>query len=245
MTKIEVIVTAVAPEFQVVYDQLSERKWNLDKPEFQLRDVSGAWHGRPVRLLQCGIGPVTFSRNWDQAADQIAKVHAGQKVHVTLIGVCGALREGIAGGEIFVGSHFLDGRDGRKFPHGSPRELQGAKGVSHGHYLCLDRVAETEEEKRGLGTEWSADVVDMESFCFADKCRWVGFDYQVIKVVSDDISQPLPPVNQARRTSGEYDLAAMAKIWKTWSPEKSRISRESLYSSLEILMKYCEKVLHE
>jgi hypothetical protein len=83
----------------------------------------------------------------------------------------------------------------------------------------------------------------MESFAFAEGCKATGVEPRVQKVVSDDVTQELPPLNLARRADGEYDLASMAKIWKVRTSEQARAARENLYLSLTALADFYEKDL--
>ncbi|MBX9769132.1 MAG: hypothetical protein K2X47_17790, partial [Bdellovibrionales bacterium] len=236
-----VVVVAVGPEFQAVYDRLPDRKWMVDEMNRQHREVLGRWNGKMVQLLLCGLGPVTFARNFSGTVIRSPRV--------SLIGVCGALRGGLTRGDILQAQHVIEEKTGAVVLAGaevaSSAVEQGfperAEGVVVGSYLCVDSVAETADEKARLGARWKCDAVDMESYPFLKRCSQLGLRAQVLKAISDDVSQSLPPLNQARLSSGDYDLTAMGKVWKMWTSEQTRQARENLFLSLGKLLSLFEE----
>lgn len=233
-----VVVVAVDPEFQAVYERLQNRQWLVDEKERQCREVIGTWGGKTVQLLQSGLGPVTFARNFGASS---LKAH-----RVSLLGICGALREGLGCGDIVGATEVIDEALGARWGRVNSDSLPmtdtafGAPVMINGSFLCMNRIVETPADKLKLGIQWKCDVVDMESFPYVQRCFELGVHGQVLKVVSDDVTQNLPPVNRARLNNGEYDLKALSQIWKKQSVDASRAARENLYLSLENLLSVFE-----
>ncbi len=229
----QTIVTATGPEFQAVFDQLEKKEWICDDPANQFRDVRGFWRTARVQLLQCGLGPVTFGRNFERSEIKGSRV--------SMIGICGALRDGLKTADVMLATHVTDQRSGELLVL-PESDRGGTEGFIHGalmaQFLCFPQLAETENEKRNLGLRWGCDVVDMESAPFVKHCRALGVQCMVLKSVSDDVSHDLPPLNRARRDSGDFDLPAMAHIWKNW--EKAGSLRENLYVSLRSVLRVFE-----
>lgn len=237
---VHTIVTATGPEFQAVYDRMGSRKWIRDDSRGQCRDVRGYWGSARVQLLQCGLGPVTFARNFQQS-----EVMAN---HVSMIGSCGALRVGLEAANVMLATHVTDAVSGERIALAPPvvrgDSAEGTTGgVVSAQFLCSPRIAETEPVKRDLGRRWGCDVVDMESAPFVKQALRLDVRYLILKAVSDDVSEELPPLNRACMDNGEFDLQSMARIWKGW--EKSGSVRENLETSLGAVVEVFESAFLE
>jgi adenosylhomocysteine nucleosidase len=81
-----------------------------------------------------------------------------------------------------------------------------------GRVLTTNRVIDTPEEKRALGSEHRALAVDMESFAVATICQREKTRFLSVRVITDSVNRTLPPDidHLVKRTSTAGRLGAAA-----------------------------------
>jgi adenosylhomocysteine nucleosidase len=100
-----------------------------------------------------------------------------------MAGFGGALRDGLAVGDVVTPAEVADDRGGR----------WACAGGGPGRLLTASAVAATPAEKRSLGDRFSADAVDMESAAVAAACAAAGVPFRAARAVSDAVDVGLSP----------------------------------------------------
>ncbi|MBX7103247.1 MAG: hypothetical protein K1X57_04160 [Gemmataceae bacterium] len=105
---------------------------------------------------------------------------------VILAGFAGSLQPTVRVGQVIVADRVFDMATGESWPATvRPRGYSST-------VLCSPRAIGDSTEKRRLGVEYKADVVDMESAPFARICSERGVDWGVVRAVSDDVATDIP-----------------------------------------------------
>jgi uridine phosphorylase len=133
------------------------------------------------------------------AAEALGKACA---VGVVSVGLCGALNTRFELGSVVQASEVIDGRGGR---WAAGRVHGGAAAV---RVLSLDRVVVTAAEKRRLGAESGAEIVEMEAAAVAGRAAELGVAFYCVKAVSDGAEEELPlDFNHSRDSEGRFSRA--------------------------------------
>lgn len=136
------------------------------------------------------------------------------------VGYVGALDPAYEVGRIFLARQVRRLGSGVKYSVETP-VFPNAEGVSQGTLLTIDRVAQTQAEKRML-RQSGADAVDMEAYAVAEEAQQRGVPFYCVRVVSDHANTDfLVDFNRARRRDGTFSgwhLAAQAGLSpRRWS----------------------------
>ena len=122
-----------------------------------------------------------------------ASVRFPAGTHVVLAGVAGGLRPTAIPGTAVVPSIIVD-EDGRVWhpPVRTGRADAGAPPQPAVRCLSAQQVIRTPDAKRVAAERFDADLVDMESAAFARVAEAAGWDWQVIRGISDGYNETLP-----------------------------------------------------
>ncbi len=186
------IVFATHSEAQAFFNRVQARPIG-EKPfpayEFQLPD-------RPEKIIAVisGIGKVTAAL----ATQHLITTHRAD--HIINAGVCGAVADDIAPGEVFCVTHSMEGdvliRNATTVTY--PSDCLGFEDLPAARLITGDKPI-CNLEKRSRCAELG-ELVDMEGAAVAKTCNLAGIRVNLIKVVSDfadestevDIKQNLP-----------------------------------------------------
>lgn len=111
-----------------------------------------------------------------------------------------------------------------------PQELNLVKG------LTSDRVIWSVEEKRRLGKQYNADVVDMEGFAILDLLTQAGVAVSMLRVISDDCQHDIPDLNSCISPDGSLQPLSLTYRMIRQPIAATRLIRGSL-QALKILQK--------
>lgn len=150
-------------------------------------------------------------RRWILAAHGPGPRLAGQAVRVALegcgggillsTGLCGAAREGLEPGGIFIASEVVDAATGVRYP---ALPVQAGAPFRRGTLWSQDRVAATREEKAEIAAR-GADAVEMEAAAVAAEAAARSIPFYCVRVVSDGADDPLPfDFNRFRGPEGRF-----------------------------------------
>ncbi|MGD0578071.1 MAG: hypothetical protein ABSC08_03995 [Bryobacteraceae bacterium] len=178
-----------------------------------LAEVGGA------RWLLAAHGPGRLAGK--AAAEALEKTGARRVVSV---GLCGALDPGLAPGMV-VQAHEVIGGPGGPWECGA---VQGA--LPAVRVLSIDRVAVGAAEKRRLGAESGAGIVEMEAAAVAQRAAEAGARFYCVKAVGDGADEELPmDFNRYRDDEGRFSRGriALACALRPWlAPGLLRFDRQ-------------------
>jgi len=147
------------------------------------RDAAGTWHGarRGARIVAATTG-IGLARA-RATTDALLRAHAPRAA--LAIGIAGALRRGLAVGDVVVPADVVDGASGARF---QPMLAQTALGAPRpsGRLVSAPAAALTRADKAELRRRHEADAVDMESAAIADACERAGVPWLCARSISDD-----------------------------------------------------------
>jgi adenosylhomocysteine nucleosidase len=111
-------------------------------------------------------------------------------IGIVSFGLAGGLDPALPPGTLIVANEVV--AEGRVWP--TDLTLSARLGGATGHRcLGLDRVVASPEEKRWLGRETGAAVVDMESGALAATANAMGVPFAVLRAICDKADRALPP----------------------------------------------------
>jgi len=159
---------------------------------------------------------------------------AARPDRIIVAGFAGALRSGLALGEVIVASEVVD--ETRIWRTTWPNERAG-------RVFTSQRMIGDPVEKKKLGTELHADVVDMESAAVAEMCAKHGIPFGCVRVVSDDVNRPLSQRLMGIVESGRVSIPRV--LWEVVrSPrlglELIRLARHTRFSADSLTRKLRE-----
>ncbi len=130
-------------------------------------------------------------------------------------GFSGALLPEMKIGDIVVANGIVD-MHGQSILLPVNMSTEGKSTLHVGKILTSDEMIRTVTEKQQLAEKHSVIAVDMESLAVAQVCQEQKKNFMVIRVISDDLSQDLPPeiLTILSSTGGMRLGAALGSIWK-------------------------------
>jgi len=148
-----------------------------------------------------GIGPVAGRRAAEAA---VALYRPNMLVSV---GFAGALESNLRVGEVLELRWVIDASDGSR----------SDTGFGDGTLVSFSAVA-GKEQKQKLANSYGARVVDMEAAAVAKSAQAHGLEFRAIKVVSDEIGFPIPPMenfitNDGLFRSGRFAAHVVIRPW--------------------------------
>jgi adenosylhomocysteine nucleosidase len=154
-----------------------------------------AWRAGGLMFGVAGMGLA------NAGAAAAALLAGGRPGWVVTTGFAGALKPGVAAGEVFFDA------DG-DFPAAARLAPAGAK---QGRFVSEPRVAVLAAEKAALRARTGADAVDMESAVIRDACRAAGVPSATVRVISDAADEDLPlDFNRLTRADGNLSSVRLA-----------------------------------
>ena len=166
-----------------------------------------------VRIAVTGIGT---------RAAQVATSHLSISPLPALLimaGYCGALRDGLAVGDVIAPAEVVD-------LHGHCWKCEGG----HGRLLTSSRMIATPLEKRTLSLQYAADAVDMETASVAEVSALRGVPFRAVRAVSDTVETSLAPDLVTLLSGGHISSkkAALALMMKpSLASEFWRLARDT------------------
>ncbi len=173
------------------------------------------------RIAVCGgIGPQAARR----ATEAIVSLY--RPALVQSVGFAGALDDTLQVGHVLELRHVIDATDGSRTDTGS----------GSGVLVTFSSVA-GREQKANLARAYRAQAVDMEAASVAKGAEAHGLRFVAIKVISDESSFLMPPVERFIRSdgafrSGSFALYAGLRPW-LWGPV-IRLARNSAKASHQL-----------
>jgi adenosylhomocysteine nucleosidase len=142
-----------------------------------------------------------------QAAERACAIAAegGPLDALVSVGWAGALSCGMQPASAYVLNQVVDGETGEVFATSSPPREREAPPLK---LVTIDHVAHV-QEKRSLGTQYQAVLVDMEAATVARIARRQGIPFYCLKAVSDVASEILPDFSRYTDNQGQLQLAAL------------------------------------
>lgn len=160
------------------------------------------------------------------AAEALAIAHAGC---VVSMGLCGALDKALEPGAVVQAREVIDGQGGRW----AVGVVQGGGPVVRA--LSVDRVAVSAGEKRRLGAESGAAIIEMEAAEVAARAAESGVPFYCLKAVSDGADEELPmDFNRFRDSEGRFSrlrIGAACALRPWLAPALLRFDRQCCRSS--------------
>ncbi len=145
---------------------------------------------------------------------------------VQSVGFAGALGTSMRVGELFEPRQVVDASDGSRVN----------TGCGSGVLVSFSSVASVEQKSR-LAVAYQAQAVDMEAAAVAKGAEAHGLRFAAVKVISDDSSFAMPPMerfiaNDGGFRSGAFGFHAAIRPW-LWS-SVFRLARNSTRASREL-----------
>lgn len=192
------------------------RRWRVSHQEYS--GTRFRFFESEHRVAVCGgIGPQAARR----AAEAIIALY--RPAMVQSVGFAGALDTSLRVGELFEPRQVIDASDGSRADTGS----------GCGVLVSFSSVAGREQKSR-LAIAYQAQAVDMEAAAVAKGAEAHGLRFAALKVISDDSSFAMPPMqgfiaNDGSFRSGAFALHAALRPW-VWG-SVFRLARNSAKAS--------------
>ena len=150
---------------------------------------------------------ITISGPGAQSVEKAVRDASGGPVHrhFILAGLAGGLNPKILSGEAFWISRILDSDANTLAMDESVNPESGSRASIH----MVNTPLFSPEDKRKLHEASKADLVDMEAWAFAQACEKLGIKWSIIRGVSDDSSENLPP-----GTDSLVDQSGSSRPWR-------------------------------
>jgi adenosylhomocysteine nucleosidase len=192
------------------------RRWTRRTRSYTGRNFDFFENG--ARVLVCGgVGPEAARR----ASEAIVSLYRPQEV--VSIGFVGALDASLKVGDLFEPATVIDARDGSR--------NSTARGL--GVLVSFSAVADKEQKLR-LAKAYAAQAVDMEAAAVAQTAAIHGLRFRAIKVVSDESSFALPPMDRFVSSDGVFQtgrFVAYCALRPQYWGAISRLARNSARAS--------------
>lgn len=187
------------PEIAIVA-ALEREIWPLVK---NWRVTDREYGGRRFRFFEkepwvavCGgIGPEAARR----ATEAVISVY--QPRVVQSVGFAGALESRLRVGEVLEVRYVIDVADGSRIDTGR----------GSGVLVSFASVAGSEQKSR-LAKSYDATAVDMEAAAVAKGAEAHGLPFAAIKVISDEVGFPMPPVDRFTTKDGGFRTASFVSF---------------------------------
>jgi hypothetical protein len=158
-----------------------------------------------------------------RAADLPGDLPAGL---IVVMGLCGALR-GLRTGDYAIFRDVTDEHGTYPFDRDLIDEMQAllpAAKLVHG--CTVDHVVTRAAERAALAAAYNADAVDMEGTHVARALAACGRACVIVRVVSDDLTYDLPPIEDAFNAEGAIRPLHLARAFATHPVAASRFIRD-------------------
>lgn len=169
-----------------------------------------------IELVSLPVGPEPvriFLAQWCREWEAKRKT---QPFRVILMGLCGSLSPALKVKDVVLYKQCMNlSQRGDVLPCSTNLPLASIKekvaGVTSVTGIMCDRVLAKAEEKRHLGQQCGAQVVDMEGFATLQVLRQRVKEISMMRVVSDDAKYDLPDLDEAFDTNGKIRPGIMMR----------------------------------
>ena len=204
------------------------RGWKHTRTTAQ-RHAADIFEADDALVAVAGMGPVPARI----AADTAYKHCDGDVSGFLSVGFAGALNATLKAADIFEPKNIICAAD--------DTEISNANGS--GILVSAGAVAGP-EQKLMLANKHAADAVDMEAYSVADVARIYGAPFRAIKVISDELDFPMPPLGRfidekGRFQTGSFVIYSAIRPW-IW-PTVWRLGRNSQLATHAL----CERLKQE
>ena len=136
-------------------------------------------------------------------------------------GFSGALQDDLQVGDVVLADSIVD-RHGHELKVDLKMASDEQRRMFVGRFVTADEVVLKADDKKELGSAFSAIAVDLESLAVAQVCKETETKYLAVRAISDDTSEDLPPeILSIMGETGSVRLgAAVGSIWKRFGSVK-------------------------
>jgi nucleoside phosphorylase len=178
--------------------------------------------GATVIAMAAGAGSATLPAGVDAAG------------FVVVAGLCGSLTAARVG-DVVVYTRIVSAEGTEELDQTGVVRALALISPSRPVVACTtDHVVTKAAERAALAAHFSADVVDMEALHVARALRARGIAFAMVRVVSDDPSADLPPIEDALDSSGAIRPLALATAFARAPVAAFRFVRD-VQTSLRVL----------
>src|SRR4051812_43636854 len=190
------------------------RGWKRSRTNAQRHEVD-IFEANDVVVAIAGMGPIAGRI----AADTAYKRCNGGVREFLSVGFAGAMSSALKVGDILEPKKIVCAAD--------DTEISNATGIST---LVSAGAVAGHEQKIMLASKHGADAVDMEAYSVADVARIYAAPFRAIKVISDELDFPMPPLGRFidekdRFQTGSFVIYTAIRPW-IW-PTVWRLARNS------------------
>jgi adenosylhomocysteine nucleosidase len=222
MSKLVIIAADQIEVAPLVHD------WKHSRTTAQRHDIDVFENDQTVVAI-AGMGPIA-----GRVAADVAYKHCAKDVCGFIsVGFAGALNANMKVAAIFEPKKIICAADDTEIANAAGAGTLVSAGAVAGH-----------EQKKMLAAKHAADAVDMEAYSVADVARIYGFPFRAIKVISDELDFPMPPMGRflnekGRFQTGSFVMYSAIRPW-TW-PTVWRLARNGRRASHAL----CERLKQE
>ncbi len=163
----------------------------------------GMLHGRPVAILEMGVGQECASK----ATQDAIAIHNPD--WIVSAGFAGGLDPSLRRGHILMANEIINSDASEKLSVGlkiEPSAVASSPGLHVGSLASVDQLLATPEEKKALGKQTGALACDMESLAVAQTCREGQTRLLSVRIITDGVNDQLPP--EVEKLLSQDSLAA-------------------------------------
>jgi len=202
------------------------KSWRVTEREYEGRTFR-FFDKEPWMAVCGGIGPEAARRVTE------AVIRLYQPRVVQSVGFAGSLESQLHVGEVLDMRYVIDVADGSKVDTGR----------GSGVLVSFASVAGSEQKSR-LAKAYGANAVDMEAAAVAKGAGAHGLPFAAIKVISDEIGFPMPPLDRFTTKdggfrAGRFVMFALVRPW-LWAAV-IRLARNSAKASIAL----CERLARD
>jgi adenosylhomocysteine nucleosidase len=150
-----------------------------------------------------GMGPIPARI----AADAVYKQSGGKVAAFLSVGYAGALSPKLKVADLFEPKKIICAAD----------ETEIINSSGQGTLISAGAVAGI-DSKAMMARQFGGDAIDMEAYSVADVARIYGVPFRTIKVISDEIDFPMPPMGRFIDECGRFNKASFAiyAVMRPW-----------------------------
>ena len=171
--------------------------------------VATGFHREAKIVAQPGVAAVAGG-GVETELEAKLEARAEGAIGIVSFGLAGALRDGLDIGDWVVASRLKGAIETETDPAWCDAALARLPGAQAGIAYADGRMIDSVADKRRIGVEAGASIVDMESHIAAKVARRHGLPFAVIRCVSDRVDHTLPhAITVSMRPGGAIDGLAM------------------------------------
>lgn len=202
MTSVPIaIVAALDDEIRVIRSKMDVDSRVHIRPSLI---ETGKYLDQPLLLMRSGLGIGAMEASIAYCLDNY---HPGFCLH---IGYCGGADPKHQAGDLIVATHVVDTRDGTRHEMDKSIVTQALHvcrdaglRAKDGGIATVEKVISSPHEKAFIGTQHSADAIDMESCVLVSACEKRGIPCLVVRGVLDPLDVVLPDMGDVVDEEGK------------------------------------------